>query len=215
VKQTIYILFLTFGLWSCDKQTEKSIESISVDTLQTDSVDKKQSKIFIKDKSKYDQTFIDGLSEYNEPIKLIDNFMLFGNDTIYFPEDLTLNEKTTFATMKDSNRFVLSITRTNLTNVNYEFKLIDKDKNVIESKSGIAILGSGFFLGPEGEDDLETGDSFVSNEYRMNSEKIWLVIKIGMDKNYEGKRRAKIFYGQVINSKMTEPVMESPILRKE
>lgn len=216
MKQTIYILILVLGLWSCNnKTTEKTFDNNTVDTLKTLLADKQPQNIYIKDKSQYDQTFIDGLSEYHEPIRLIDNFMLIGSDTTYFPDDLALDKKTTFTASKDNNKFLLTVTRSNLTNINYEFQLLDKDNSIIDSKSGVAILASGFFLAPEGEDDPETGDSFFSNEYRIDNEKVWIVIKIGMDKNYEGKKRAKIIYGHVVNSKMTEPVTESPILRIE
>ena len=76
-------------------------------------------------------------------------------------------------------------------------------------------MGSGFFFAPEGEPDLETGVSFVSNEYRNENEDFWIVISIGMDKDYDGKKRAKIIYGHIDKSKKAEPVIESPILRIE
>ncbi len=216
MKQTIYILTLALGLGSCNNQTtEKAVDKNSVDTLKTVSADKQQLDIYIKDKSQYDQTFIDGLADYNEPIKLIENFIVTGKDTTYFPDDLILNKPTTFTSIKDNNKYVLTVTRTNLTNLTYQFQLTNNDNKTLDTKSGKAILGSTFFFAPEGEPDPETGNSFVSNEYRMKNENIWLVINIGMDKEYEGKKRAKIFYGQIHKSKMTEPTMESPILRTE
>jgi hypothetical protein len=36
----------------------KKVEAKSIDTLQTISADKKQSEIYIKDKSQYDQSFV-------------------------------------------------------------------------------------------------------------------------------------------------------------
>lgn len=216
MKQTVYILTLVFGLWSCDNQTaEKAADKKSVDTLQTVSTDKQQQDIYIKDKSQYDQAFIDGLADYKEPIKLIDNYIVTGKDTTYFPDDLILNKPTTFTAIKDNNKYLLTVTRINLTNLIYKFQLTDNDNKTLDTKSGKAILGSTFFFAPEGEPDPETGNSFVSNEYRMKSENIWLVINIGMDKEYEGKKRAKIFYGKIHKSKMTQPTMESPILRTE
>jgi hypothetical protein len=216
MKHTIYILTLAFGLGSCNNQTtEKAVDTNSVDVLKTVSADKQQLDIYIQDKSQYDQTFIDGLAEYNEPIKLIDKYIVTGKDTTYFPDDLVLNKPTTFTAIKDNNKYVLTVTRTNLTNLTYKFQLTDNDNKTLDTKSGKAILGSTFSFAPEGEPDPETGNSFVSNEYRMKNENFWLVINIGMDKEYEGKKRAKIFYGQIHKSKMTEPTMESPILRTE
>jgi hypothetical protein len=216
MKYTIYILTFALGLSSCNNQTkERSENKNSADATQTVPNDNPKQVIYIKDKSQYDQTFIDGLSQFNKPIKLIDNFMLFGNDTIYFPDDLRLNEKATFVASQDSNRYILSLTRTNLTNINYEFKLIDKNKSIIESKSGRAILGSGFLLAPEGEPDMEAGVSFASNEYRTENDNFWLVINVGMDKDYEGKKRAKITFGYKDKLKKTEDGEQSPILRLE
>jgi hypothetical protein len=216
MKQTIYILTLAFGLISCNNQTtEKAVDTNSVDTSKTVSADKQHLYIYIKDKSQYDQTFIDGLADYNEPIILIDKYIVTGKDTTYFPDDLVLNKPTTFAAIKDNNKYVLTVTRTNLTNLIYKFQLTDNDNKTLDTKSGKAILDSTFFFAPEGEPDPETGKIFVSNEYRMKNENFWLVIKIGMDKEYEGKKRSKIFYGQIHKSKMTEPTMESPILRTE
>jgi hypothetical protein len=118
MKQTIYILTLAFGLGSCNNQTtEKAVDKNLVDTLKTVSADKQQLDIYINNKSQYDQTFIDGLVDYNEPIKLIDNYIVTGNDTTYFPEDLILNKPTTFTAIKENNKYVLTVTRTNLTNL--------------------------------------------------------------------------------------------------
>ncbi|MDD5571835.1 MAG: hypothetical protein PHD97_11865 [Bacteroidales bacterium] len=216
MKEKIYILTLALGLGSCNNQTkEKAVDKNSIDTSQTVSADKLQQDIYIKDKSQYDQSFIDGLADFNESIKLIDNYIITGTDTTCFPEDLTLNKKTIFTAIKDKNKFLLIVTRTNLTNINYEFQLLNKDNSIIDSKSGKAILSSGFFLAPEGEPDLQTGDSFVSNEYRTENDNFWLIIKVGMDKNYKGKKRAKITFGYKDKSKKTTNVEESPILRLE
>lgn len=211
MKQTIYILTLAFGLGGCKNQpTENSVE-----TYKTVPADKQHQDIYIKDKSQYDPTFIDGLADYKEPVKLIDNYIVTGSDTTYFPDDLILNKPTKFTGIKGSNKYVLTITRTNLTNLTYNFQLTNNENKTLDTKSGKAILGSTFFFAPEGEPDPETGYSFVSNEYRMKTENIWLVIQIGLDKEYEGNKRAKIFYGQFINGKMTEPTLESPLLRTE
>lgn len=68
---------------------------------------------------------------------------------------------------------------------------MDKDNVIIDSKSGLAILASRFFLAPEGEPDPETGISFVSNEYRMENGIFWVDIKIGIHNDYDGKKEPK------------------------
>ena len=192
MKQTIYILTLAFGLCSCnDKTAEKTADQNSLDTLQTVSAEKHQRETTIKDKSQYDQSFIEGLSEYNEPLKLIENYILVGQDTVYFPEDLQLNKETIFKGTKDKKNFVLSVTRTNLTSLNYTFQILDKDSRAINNKSGRATLGSLFFLGSETDDDDETGDGYLSVEYWDNSGDCSFAIRIG-EKDDKGKLRAKI-----------------------
>jgi len=214
MKQTIYILTLAFGLGSCNNQTtEKAVDKNLVDTLKTVSADKQQLDIYIKNKSQYDQTFIDGLVDYNEPIKLIDNYIVTGNDTTYFPEDLILNKPTTFTAIKENNKYVLTVTRTNLTNLTYKFQLTDKDNKTLDTKSGKAILGSTFFIGPEGDDDIEGG--YGSQEYRDNGKDSYLSIRIEIGKTENGKQRAKIHYGFNDKTKKTLDLDECPTLRTE
>lgn len=188
MKHTIYLLSVVFGMIRCNNQpTEKSL---------------------------YDQSFIDGLSEYNEPIKLIDNFMLIGNDTTYFPDDLILDKVYIFEGHHDSKKYKLTVTRINQTNLKFNFQLFEKNK-LFHTETGEAILPSLFFLGPEGEPDTVTGDSFFSTEYLKKDSSIWLCINIGMDKDYKGNQRAKITYHYTDESKQTANLEECPILRSE
>ena len=216
MRNTIYILTLAFGLWSCNnKPAEKTADQNSVDTLQTVSADKPKLEIYINDKSQYDQTFIDGLADYNEPIKIIDDYILTGQDTTYFPKDLNLNKETTFKANLDNNKYVLTVTRTNLTNLTYKFQLIDKDNKTVDTKSGKAILGSMFFLASEVDEDSETGDGYGSCEYWDNSNDCWFAIRIGIGNDENGKLRAMLKYGCDDKSKQSLNLDESPTLRTE
>ena len=206
MKQVIYILILAFGLLSCNNQKEKKI-----DVTQITSAD----KIFIKDKSLYDPIFIKGLYDYNEPVKLIDNYILTGKDTTYFPEDLPLNKKVVLKGVKDNNNFILSVTRTNLTNLVYDFQLSDKNNKRVESKSGKAILGSMFFLAPENDEDSQTGISYGSSEYTDNIDDCWFSIRIGIGLDDNGKHRAKLSYNCQDKHKNALNLDECPILRAE
>jgi hypothetical protein len=204
-----------FGLSSCNNQTTgESANKNSAETTQTVSTDNPKQIINIKDKSQYDKTFIEGLSEYNEPIKLIDNFMLIGNDTTYFPDDLGLNKKYIFKANSDSQNYVLIVKRINETTLQFNFQLFENNK-LLHIEAGEANLPSLFFLGPEGEPDIQTGDSFFSQEYLKKDKSIWLRINIGMDKDYKGKQRAKITYRYMDKSKQTTNLEECPILRLE
>ena len=215
MKQLIYILILVFGLSSCNNQTkEKTVHKNSVDTLQIVSADKQQQHIYIKDKSQYDQTFIDGLTEYSKPIKLIDNYILVGQDTVYFPEEIQLNKETVFKGTKDQKNFELTVTRTNLTSLIYNFQLLDKDAKPINSKSGKATLGSLFFLGSETDDDDKTDEEYLSVEYWDNSPNCAFAIRVG-EKDGNGKLRAKIKLYCKENKSKNIDLDDNPTLRTE
>jgi hypothetical protein len=215
MKQTIYIFILAFGLWSCNNQTkEKNLNKSSADTLQNVATDKQKQETTIKDKSQYDKSFVDGLSEYNEPIELIENFILVGQDTVYFPEDLYLNKETIFKGTKDQKNFVLSLTRTNLTSLNYTFQVLDKDFKTINKKSGRATLGSLFFFGSETDEDDETGEDYLSVEYYHNTADCSIAIRIG-EKDGNGKLRAKIKLYCEDNKLKNIGLDDNPTLRTE
>lgn len=215
MKQTIYLLTLTlaFGLWSCnDKTAEKTADQNSLDTLQTVSAYKHQQETIINDKSQYDQSFIEGLSEYNEQLKLIENYILVGQDTVYFPEDLQLNKETIFKGTKDNKNFVLSVTRTNLTSLNYTFQILDKDSKTLNNKSGRATLGTMFFLGSETDEDNDSGEEYLSVEYWDKSEVCTFAIRIG-ERDQNGKLRAKIKLNCKNNKSKNIDLIDNPTLR--
>jgi len=215
MKQTIYILTIIIGLWGCNTQTtKKTTEQNFTNSTQTNSISNQRHNIYIKDKSQYDQTFINGLADFKDQIKLIANYIITGTDTTYFPEDLALNKRTTFTASKDNKKFILIVTRTNLTNINYEFQLIDKDNGIIDSKSGQAILGSGFFLAPEGDIDAEMG-GYGSYEYWDKSNNCWFSARIGIGQDDNGKQRAKVNYSCDDKNKRAIDLDECPVLRTE
>lgn len=135
-------------------------------------------------------------------------------NTAYFPDDLNLNREYIFKAGNDSQNDVLAVKRINETTLNFNFQLFENNK-LLNAETGYANLPSLFFLGPEGEPDIETGDSFVSQEYIRKNDSIWLCINIGMDKDYKGKQRAKITYRYTDKSKQKLNLEECPILRAE
>jgi uncharacterized protein YceK len=209
MKQIIFILTLVIGLSGCNNISTKK----AADTLQTIS-SKRQAEIYIKDTSKYDPAFIAALDTYYEPIQLIDNFIITGKDTTYFPEDLPLNKKITFKGTTGKKNFALTVTRTNLTNLIYSFKRTDNDKT-IDSISGRAILGPMFFLTSENDEDSQTGDGYGSSEYFDKSDNCWLAIRIGIGLDKNRKQRAKLAYGCEDKNKQALNLDECPTLRTE
>lgn len=215
MKKTIYILAVAFGVWNCSNRTiEKKDNKNVAEALQAVSVNEQQQEIIINDTSQYDSLFIHGLSEYKEPMTLIENYILIGHDTIYFPEDLQLNKETVFKGTKDLKTFLLTVTRINLTSLNYHFQLSDKDAETINSKSGKATLGSLFFLGSETDTDDETGDEYLSVEYFDNSSDCTFAIRIG-EKDNKGKRRAKIKLYCKDNQSKNIDLNDNPTLRTQ
>jgi len=215
MKQVIYIFILAFGLWSCNNQTvEKTTDKSTVDTIQSISTVEQNQEIISTNKTQYDQLFIDGLSQYSEPLKLIDNYILIGQDTVYFPEEIQLNTEITFSGTKDQKNFVLKVTRINLTSLNYHFQILDKDAKTITRKVGKATLGSFFFLGSETDDDDETGYGYLSVEYYDNSADCSFAIRIG-EKDDNGKLRAKIKLYYKDNNLKNIGLDDQPTLRTE
>ncbi len=216
MKQIIYILVFAIVLSSCSNQTtEKNFDKKIIDTIRTASVEKQKQDIYIKDKSQYDEAFVEGLLDFNESIKLIDNYILTGNDTTYFPNDLSLNVKTTFKGTRNNNTYLLTVSRTNLTNLNYRFQLLDKENQTIFTKSGNAILGSLFFLASEMDDDDLTKDGYGCSEYWDKTNNCFFSIRIGIGLDDTGEQRAIVTYDCTNNNNQTINLEDCPTLRTE
>ena len=185
-----------------------------MDSLKTILTATVKHDISIVDKSNYDQTFIDGLSDFKEEIKLEKNYIVVGRDTTDFPDDLPLNTKRIFKGDTDEQNYVLTVTRTNFTNINYKFKLTDKKNKIIADKSGTAILSAGFVLASEvDEDEGEDGVAYGSSEYWDKANDCWFSIRVGIGKDEKGRQRAKLVYGCEDKNKRTFNVDQCPTLR--
>lgn len=171
MKRTIIFLLVILTGWNCDSQP---------------------SNIYIKNKEQYDQSFIDGLSSYKKPLKLVDNYINADGFTTYFPEALKINREVLFKSKKDNQLFELKVTRINLTSLNYSFHLTNPNNNNSISRTGKAILGSMFFLGSEIDIDDITGQDYSSYEYWDKTNDSSFSIRVGTGKDKNGKLRAKI-----------------------
>lgn len=212
MKNAIWMLMITFGLWSCYSQPAKTEAKPGAESLQAGTTSAKQSTVVIKDSTQYDKAFIQGLSDYQKPVQLIDKTLIAGTDTIYFPEDIPLNKTVDFKATKDQKKYLLSVTRTSLTNLNYSFKLSDEKDKLLEGKSGNAVLGSTFFLGSEIDKDSKTGENYASYEYWDKSSDCWFAVRIGHDTNPKDKQRAIIKYSCEDKNKQAITLGECPTL---
>lgn len=208
MKQPIFFLLSTLLMLSCSNKPGKAdLETTS------ETADKLHTEIYVKDKSQYDQAFIDELAAYNEPIQLVDNFIVAGTDTTLFPDDLALNSATIFRGSKDNNEFELKVTRTSLTNLRYMFHYNNIGLQTDYTKSGTAILGAMFFLTSEADKDSQTGEDYLSTEYWDKTNDCWLSIRIGIGTDNEGKLRAKLTYGCEDHNREALSLDECPTLK--
>ena len=209
------LLLLTFLLLSCNNKTEKNTTTNTVDsTLTTIQPEKKQTDFYVKDKSKYDKTFLDEISKYTEPVKVIDNYILVGKDTTFFPQDLNLNVETVFKGTKDNQFYELKLTRINYTTISYNFILKDNEKNTLTTRKGKATLGGLFFLGSESDDDEETGEAYFSSEYWETNKDCSFSIRVG-DKDEKGRLRANVGLTYENDKSTNNNIDNCPTLRTE
>ena len=189
----------------CRSQIPKSIN------IQTDST----SRIYIQDKSKYPQKFIQGLA-CDKPLKLIDDYIIAGSDTIYFPNDLPLYKVIVFKGTRDTSKFELTVNRINLTTLLYNFRLWSINGRDVFGRQGKAFLGSMFFLAMEIDEDDQTGEAYGSYEYSDDeSRDYWFHVRIGIDKDDRGKQRAVLNYSCKEKTKQTLNLEQCPTLRTE
>lgn len=206
---------MAFFLLSCGSKPNKPTEKESGDSLKMTTTVSNQSVIFIKDKSQYDGLFVEGLSGTKDSIRLVDNCIVVGGDTTFFPENLPLNKAVVFKAQTDDTIYQLRVTRTNFTNLAYDFKLSGNSGKVLYTKSGKAVLGSSFYLSSEMDEDSEKGGGYPSAEYWDKTNDCWFAIRIELDAESNEKQRAKLVYGCEDKSKPSLALNECPVLRTE
>lgn len=210
------ILILTvLILESCGNNNANNINSTSA-SLQPISTDGGQNKIFIQDRSNYSKVFLDELTVFNskEPIRLIDNFIIVGNDTTSFPGSLTIDKTYSFKAIKDNQRYELTVNRLNQTTLNFNFNLYEND-HLLHADKGEAHLGAMFFLGSEGDQDEQNVEGYGSYEYWHKNDDCRLSIRIGIGKDINGKERAKVTFGCEDQSKESLGIDKCPTMRAE
>lgn len=169
----------------------------------------KKGRVYIQDPSKYESSFVEGISNYSDTLTVIDNFVVAGRDTVYFPEELPLDKEFSFEGKGSGKVYKLIVRRKNLTAVDYRLSLTDEKRAQLLSKDGKAILNAMFFLAAEVDEDDMTGDAYGSYEYRDVDSECQLIIKIG-EKDEVGKLRATIAY---VCKDTSHDVFDSPTLR--
>lgn len=197
----IYIPMVLLQLYGCGNKPSRQETKMKEES--------KKGRVYIQDVSKYEPSFIEGISAYNDTLTIIGNFVVTGSDTVYFPEELPLDKEMTFEGRRNGKVYELIVRRKNLTTLDYRFSLMYEKGPQLISKDGKAILNDMFFLAAEVDEDDMTGDAYGSYEYRDVDSDCQLVIKIG-EKDEDGRPRATIAYACKDKSK---DVPDSPTLR--
>lgn len=214
MKRIALVPFATAVLYGCGNPTnEKQTGETIADTTQK--VVAGNANLYIKDRSLYDPHFIEGFSNYNEPVKLIDNYLIAGADTTTFPADLPLNQKLVFKGAKGRKAYVLALTRTGLTTVAYDLQITCTDGQTISPMSGTAVLSWSFFMGTESDADEESTEGYGSSEYWDTRDSCSFSIRVGIGLDDKGRHRAKVMNTCKENDPQNIGIDECPVLRAE
>lgn len=143
-------------------------------------------KFFIKDESKYSQTFLTEFKARHsvyETVSLIDDTIIVNNDRvghIIIPTDLPLNQQVTYQKTENSKKQVLTVKRINYSTLEYNY-YEESNGQKTNGRQGTADLEPVFYFGAEGTFEDENENVYGMNEYIDNSEKdCWTNIYVGI-----------------------------------
>lgn len=187
-RQLFYLAVLCATAYGCHNNN-------SVDQMlaKLDKPDTLRKQMIIHDRSAYSATFIDSLKKTNYPgsIKLDSNYILVGKDTTYFPETLKLDSPYQFIADKDAVHYNLTLQRTNLTDILFNFE-VSKEQSSVYNRKGSVSLGPLFFLATEVPEDETTGDSYGAYSYTQYSTPNPFTVDIGTDEDEHHHLRATV-----------------------
>ncbi|KHJ36844.1 hypothetical protein PBAC_29710 [Pedobacter glucosidilyticus] len=185
------IIFFVFGFLYCTQTYEKVVDENNNEDINGGLSKNSESAFYVKNKTLYNESFLAPLSARDfviDSISIVDNYFIEGKDTTYFPEVPSINKILVFNAINPNKKYILKITRTNYTDLNFNFKLTDKSNKVSYEKSGQAILTYSFLMKDESKDKESYKDGYRSFEYRADLEKLFVTIVI-----YENDRGKKSF----------------------
>ncbi len=168
--------------------------------------------VSVNDSSLYDPSFIKALGNDQNPIQLIDNYMIIANDTVFFPENLLLNKEYIFEGERDGEKHILSLTRLNMTNLLFDLVSYNKDQEEHFQLSGIAVLNNAFYLAHEFEED-DDSTPFHLNSYLYTIDNFVMDILVGVDLDKNEKQRVKVNTVFLDDNGYATAVEGYPILR--
>lgn len=179
----ILVFVLPVLIFSCQPTTQKTAaeKAFMLDTLINGN------RLIVKDTTQYASGFIRQLKEsatVNESLKLVGDSLWVASkiynsqrDTVVssvdlIPTVLKLNELYRFSSFDQLRNFVLTLKRTNYTDLEYNLEL---DGKTIQA--GIAMLQSTFFLAKEVFPGENGGDAMLFDQY-IDGGAHWAAIKV-------------------------------------
>ncbi len=155
----------------------------------------REHKVFIKDESKYSEGFLKQIKacDYPDSIKLIDSFIIAGNDTFTFPRDLYKGTEYTFIGNSNAQVSKLILRRLNESCIAFNFKWY-LENDLLFADSGTAELNPLFFLGTENRLDDNTHEMYGAFEYTRKSNNNITQIDVGIGKDDLSRLRASVKY---------------------
>jgi hypothetical protein len=147
---------------------------------------KSDAKFYIKDESKYSQTFLNEFKARHsiyESVSLIEDTIIVNNDKIghiIIPTDLPLNHQVTYEKKENSKKNILTIKRVNYSTLEYNY-YEEANGQKTNQRQGTAHIEPVFYFGTEGTFEDENQNVYGMNEYVDNSEKdCWTYIYVGV-----------------------------------
>jgi len=184
IYRLLLLIYIVSSLTTGCDDTISSSENIIISNNKTNKLNRSyMSKfIYIKDVSKYDKSFIDGLIEYSlsqkSNIKLIDDLLTVDNENYSLSSEIESGKIYFFKKIEMNKHIRLALFKYNLSSLKFDLKITIDGKINLE-KSGVVKLSPCFFLGADSDDDEETGSSFFVTTYRHEDKKGYIYISVG------------------------------------
>jgi len=173
LKNLFYIVVLVVLVVACNNNPAPG-NTNPTDTVKVDTLAKKDTLAprlwIIKDSSLYAKSFLKDLYNNPDSISLVDNYIIYKHDTIYFPDYFEGNRQTLFEAQKDSTDYKLQIFNCTYTKVQFVFSAIKNNKRV-QNYYGEAELQPNFFSARD--TDVNDADSakYMVTRYKGENEK--------------------------------------------
>jgi len=181
LKNLFYIVVLVVFAVACNNNPAPN-NTNPADTVKVDTVAKKDTiapRIWIiKDSSMYTKSFLKDLYNNSDSISLVDNYIIYKHDTIYFPDYFDGNRQTLFEGMKDSADYKLQVFNCTYTKVQFIFS-VTKNNKLILRHYGEAELLPAFFVAKGTDDDDRDSTMYGVDDYYGKNDKSSYTVRIG------------------------------------